>query len=68
MNPEQFAHLQKKVVMKNINTGEIINTFNGVKEASRFTKVNSGSISAVCKGRKKTAGGYIWEYFNAEND
>lgn len=66
-NPQQYAHLQKKVAMKDINTGEIIKIFNGLKEAAKFTKVNSGSICRVCKGRQKTAGGYKWEYIEEES-
>jgi superfamily II DNA or RNA helicase len=31
-------------------------------EAQRMTGVNSSSIGDVCRGKRKTAGGYHWEY------
>ena len=33
-----------------------------VKEASIKTKINATSISSTCRGKQKTAGGYIWKY------
>lgn len=33
-----------------------------ISEAERQTGVNSSCISAACRGLKKTAGGYHWEY------
>ena len=51
----------KKVIQFD-KSNNIINTFNSMKEASYKTNINRGSISAVCRGRYKTAGGYIWKY------
>lgn len=33
-----------------------------IVDASNDLKIDSSSISAVCKGKRKTAGGYIWKY------
>lgn len=46
------------------NTGEILNTFNSISEAYDFLgKTTKGShISEVCKGKRKTAYGYKWEF------
>lgn len=63
-NPKQYKHLQKKVARLDKDSGEIIDTFNGLKEASRITKINSGSICKVCKGVHLTAGGYKWKYID----
>lgn len=63
-NPNQFFHLQKQVVQIDRNTGEILNTFQGIKIASRTTKINSGSIVKVCQGKKPSAGGYKWKYID----
>jgi len=62
----------KKVKQIDVNTGEIINIFFGIEEASRQTGICSSNISACCnkkirnKGKYywqvKTAGGYKWEY------
>jgi hypothetical protein len=46
---------------------EFIKTYESVEEASRQTNINGGSISLVCKGKRKTAGGFIWKYTNELN-
>lgn len=61
-NPEQYKHLQKKVARLGKDTEEVIDVFNGIKEASRITNINSGSIVKVCKNIRPTAGGYKWKY------
>jgi hypothetical protein len=61
-NPAQYRHLQKKVAQIDISTDTIVKEFNGVKEASRLTKINSGSIVKACSGVRPTAGNYKWKY------
>ena len=46
--------------------GNLIKTFNSIKEASKEIGINSTTISAVCRGRMKLAGGFIWQYENDE--
>lgn len=46
---------------------EFIKTYESVEEASKQTNINGGSISLVCKGKRKTAGGFIWKYTNELN-
>ena len=36
--------------------------FDSIKIASEKTKIDSSSLSKVCKGKRETAGGYHWEY------
>lgn len=43
-------------------SGEIVNTFYAAIEAQRRTGVANSLIIACCLGKRKTAGGYIWEY------
>ena len=47
-----------------IKDGVIINTFKSISEASRVTGINRGNINQCClkHGKRKTAGGYEWEY------
>lgn len=46
-----------------INTGEIIQTFESAMAAARFLGKSKGShITEVCKGNGNTAYGYKWEY------
>lgn len=52
----------KKVEMYDLNTGNLIEKFNSIKEASEKTGICKVSISNVCKHKQKTAGGYIWKY------
>lgn len=47
----------KKVIC--IETQEV---FGSVAEASRHTGVIATNISAVCKNRRRSAGGFHWEY------
>ena len=42
--------------------GELVNTYYGTKEAQRETGIHSACVSACCRGKQKTAGGYVWRY------
>lgn len=50
----------KKVLQ--IKDGEIINCFCGLHEAWRETGVLYTNIYKCCHGKRKTAGGYQWQY------
>jgi hypothetical protein len=47
-------------------TGKIIKTFFGIREAERLANVDSAHITHVCQGKRKTAGGFKWEYATEE--
>jgi len=49
--------LSKKVIC--VETGEI---FGSTRDAQRKTGVCQSNISAVCKGKRKTAGDYHWRF------
>lgn len=53
----------RSVIQLDLNNN-LINSWRGVTIASNELKINRCSISDVCNGRKKTAGGYIWKYSN----
>ncbi len=53
----------KKVQMIDLKTGDVLKTFDSISEASRQMKISSGNISAVCRGERRQASGYIWKYF-----
>ena len=42
-----------------VETGQI---FNSIKEASEWCGVGRSHIGSCCKGKRKTCGGYHWEY------
>lgn len=41
---------------------KLIKTYSSTHEAWRQTGINYSNISECCNGRRKTAGGYYWEY------
>ena len=43
-------------------SGEFIAEYPSIMEASRQTGCNQGHICKCCKGKRKSTGGYIWEY------
>lgn len=43
-----------------------LNEFISMTEAERITGINESSICAVCRGRLKSTGGYIWKYKEAK--
>lgn len=44
-------------------TGQLVAHYNSIADANRaLGKEGTGNISAVCRGRGKTAYGYIWKY------
>lgn len=51
--------LGKRVVQKT-KKGAIVNEFISVNEAFRETHIRH--ISEVCNGKRKTAGGYVWQF------
>lgn len=42
--------------------GELIATYQSIKEAQRVTGVKHQHISDCCKGKYKQSGGFIWKY------
>lgn len=62
------AHKDKKVpnrwkkICQLEKNGKIIKEWDSLTIASEETHIDISSISACCKGKYKTAGGYIWKY------
>lgn len=52
----------KGVIQYFPSSGETINIFKSVAEASRVTSINKNSIAKCCRGERKLAGGYFWKY------
>ena len=44
--------------------GNLIKTWDKVLDITNTMKISKQSISYCCKGKTKTAGGYIWRYVN----
>lgn len=57
-------HPKSKQVCRYTKSGDYIDEFTCLMEAERITNINNCSISSCCKGKLKSAGGYIWKYKN----
>ena len=51
----------KKVKQYNLNN-ELLNHYDGIKEASRINNINPRDITKCCQHKRKQVGGYIWRY------
>ena len=64
-NPEERKKcgikLRKKVGQYDLENN-LIQEFESLREASRQLNIDCGSISKCCRGKIKSAGGYIWKY------
>lgn len=65
-NERANASRKKGVVMLDSKTFEYIKSFPSAIDAERETGINAGNIAMVCSGKRKTAGGYTWEYKKGE--
>lgn len=59
---EQKTNGSIKPVAQYSLDGELINTFSSCRVASRELKLDSSTISKVCRGKNKTHGGFIFKY------
>ncbi len=49
--------------VKNVDTGII---YDSLTDASNATGISISKISACCKGKRKTTGGFHWEYYGTQ--
>lgn len=61
---QRTAEKHKKHILKYDLKGNFIKEYNSLKEASIDNNVFFTNISAVCRGKQKTAYGFIWKYKN----
>ena len=54
----------RKIRQINVETNDMIKIWNTIKEAALSLKIDSSSITKVCKNKMKTIGGFRWEYCN----
>ena len=43
---------------------QYLETYDSIKEAARINAIDSSLLSKVCKGKRKSAGGFHWRYSN----
>jgi hypothetical protein len=63
-NSLQISH--PKRVKQYTKDGVYIQTFDSILKASEKTGANDRHISCVCKGKRKTTGGFVWKYETSE--
>lgn len=51
-----------KTIMQYDLDNNLITIWIGIQEAGRELRISAGSICNCCKGKRKTAGNYIWKY------
>lgn len=64
---DKIGEAGKKPVIQYHRNGEYIKSWASSKDAGDALNIVNTSITAVCKGRRKTAGGFKWEYGGDEN-
>ena len=57
---DSFSAAGKKIIQVDPSSGEVVNTFDTIRCASKGTGINEKSIRETLKQRQRTAGGYIW--------
>ena len=57
-------HLCKKIKQIDLNTNNVLATYNSITEASRANNISRQDIGQVCLGKGKSAGGFRWETCN----
>jgi group I intron endonuclease len=58
----QIAEKNKKTINQYGKDEKCIREWSSGREASESLGIDRGNISACCKGKLKTAGGFIWKY------
>lgn len=61
-NSEPLINLCSKSVLQYTKELEFVAEYPSMNEAERQTGIAYTSICACCKGKRKSAGGYIWMY------
>lgn len=62
---ETATETRGRPVLQFSENGDFISEYRSIGEAWRKTKISRAHIGEVCKGNRKTAGGYMWKYKEA---
>lgn len=62
MCAKKIAKANSKKVFQYDKSGVFIKEYSSIIDAERETGISNGCICEVVKGKRKTAGGYIWQY------
>lgn len=56
------VHYTRKVQQVSIDSDDVLNEFESIKDAEKATGVSNKHISACCRGSRKQTGGFKWQY------
>ena len=56
----------KRIAQYDKQTNELIKIWGGIREVERELGISHGNISACCKGKLKSAGGFVWKYVGGD--
>ena len=60
--PERIGKANSKSVIQLDKEGNFVGKYISISCAERMTKISQGNIGDCLHGRRKTAGGYLWQY------
>ena len=67
-NEQELPKITKPKIYQYDLNGKLIQIFNTKKEAADLLHLDDGSIAKVCKGKRKTCGGFIWKEIYENNE
>lgn len=59
---EKYYQPNQKMIVQLDRYGNVIKIWDSMKQAGIYLNIKKQNISACCRGKRKTAGGYIWRY------
>lgn len=59
---ERSGYSRSKPITQYSKSGEFIRDWKGASEVERVLRINNSHIIECCKGKLKSAGGFIWRY------
>ena len=68
MNFDEIAFKNRKQIVQLSKSGEKIKEWHGITTAAKALGIERRDISSCCKGKIKSAGGYVWRYLDAERE
>ena len=63
INPSRMIYKRRPVLQYSLE-GKFIKRYESAGEAERLNSISRSKVGECCRGKRKTAGGYIWKYDN----
>lgn len=60
----EYSH-NKPIIQKDLKSN-VIRIWKSAREVEKTLKIKSGNIAYVCNGKRKTTGGFKWEYLKGD--